>query len=56
MIRRFNRFSNAHPLLSIFLGFAVVFALVMLIVPQDPPSVDAARDALTHVSKGAKNV
>ena len=42
MIRRLNALSNRHPLLSILLGFAALALITVLVVPADPPSVDAA--------------
>lgn len=42
MIRRLNRFSNRHPLLSILAGFVALILLTLLVVPADPDYVDAA--------------
>jgi hypothetical protein len=47
VIRRLNVLSNRHPLLSILIGFAAVVAIILAIVPADPPSVDAAANHST---------
>lgn len=35
MIRRLNRFSDRHPLLSIVLGYLVVVAIALVLLPDD---------------------
>ncbi|WP_228877644.1 hypothetical protein [Paraburkholderia saeva] len=47
MIRRLNVLSNRHPLLSILIGFAAVVVIILVVVPADPPSVDAAMHRVT---------
>lgn len=42
MIRRLSRLSDRHPVLSMIVGALVLVVLAMLILPPDPPSVDAA--------------
>lgn len=42
MIRCLNTLSSRHPLLSILIGYAALVLLTLLVVPADPPSVDAA--------------
>lgn len=42
MLRRLNALSNRHPLLSILICFAALALVTLLVVPADPPSVDAA--------------
>ena len=42
MIRRLNRLSERHPLLSILVGFLALIVITLVVIPADPPSVDAA--------------
>jgi hypothetical protein len=42
MIRRLNRLSERHPLLSILVAFLALIVITLVVVPADPPSVDAA--------------
>jgi len=39
MIRRLNRFSERHPLLSILAGYLLIVVIVLTCIPADPPSV-----------------
>lgn len=39
---RLLRFSNHHPVISMLVGWLLLIAISMVILPPDPPSVDAA--------------
>jgi hypothetical protein len=49
-IRRFNKFSDAHPLLSICIGLLVIVLVGLVLLPANPPDLGAVSAA--H-SKGA---
>lgn len=41
-MKRFNRYLDSHPLLAIVLGYLLVIAIVMTVIPADPVSVAQA--------------
>jgi len=41
-MKRLNAFSERHPLLSILAGYLLIVAIALVVLPADPPSVDAA--------------
>lgn len=41
-MKRLNAFTDAHPLLAIVLGYLVLVAIVLVVVPADPASVAQA--------------
>lgn len=40
-MKRWSEFSNRHPLLSIFLGYLVVVAIALVLLPDDSVQIDA---------------
>jgi predicted tellurium resistance membrane protein TerC len=47
--RRFNSFTNRHPLLTM-LATMILLVLAWSMLPDDPPTIDAPRVALTRGS------
>jgi hypothetical protein len=41
-LRAINRFSDRHPILSIAFAVSALFIFAMIMLPPDPPYVDAA--------------
>lgn len=41
-MKKFNRYMDKHPLLAIALGYLLVIAIVMTVIPADPVSVAQA--------------
>ena len=40
-MKRWNEFSNRHPLLSIVLGYLVVVAIALVLLPDDSVQIAA---------------
>lgn len=40
-MKRWNEFSNRHPLLSIVLGYLVVVAIALVLLPDDSAQISA---------------
>lgn len=40
-LRRLSKLSDAHPLLSIALGLIVIVVFGLVLLPADPPQIDA---------------
>lgn len=41
-MKRINRYLDAHPLLAIALGYLLLIAIVLTVIPADPASVAQA--------------
>jgi hypothetical protein len=41
-VRKFNRYMDKHPLLAIALGYLLIVAIVLTVIPADPASVAQA--------------
>ncbi|WP_166676883.1 hypothetical protein [Paraburkholderia caballeronis] len=40
MIRAARDFTDAHPLISMLIGWLLLFAFAMAVLPPDPPYLD----------------
>ena len=41
-VKKFNKYMDKHPLLAIALGYLLLIAIVLTVIPADPASVAQA--------------